>query len=60
VTKREIMQETGFSDVHVLKVLNWMYEDGLASKSERTGPHGADEYQYLGGVLEPQVDIGNH
>jgi len=60
VTKREIMQETGFSDVHVLKVLNWMYEDGLASKSERTGPHGADEYQYLGGVLEPQVESGNH
>ena len=60
VTKRKIMEETGLSDVHVLDVLKWMYEDGLVTKSEGSGLHGADEYQYLGGVLKPQVDIGNH
>lgn len=54
------MEETGLSDVHVLDVLKWMYEDGLVTKSEGSGLHGADEYQYLGGVLKPQVDIGNH
>lgn len=57
VTKSMVAEEVGISDEHAWRVLGEMEEHGIVERSPRTGPHGADEYEYQSGTLGPTVDL---
>ncbi|WP_157573482.1 hypothetical protein [Haloplanus natans] len=47
----------GLSDKHVVDVLAKLSDQDIVFQSKGTGDYGADEYRYIGGTLQPMIDL---